>query len=669
MILRFFLPTLFLMGLFTPLVCRADEQSQRWEVVSGVGQDFHRDRFIELTHPPAPANPQLRLAPTYLVSNAMARSSKVVDELSEEESSKVVFSLGSIPESVRVLIYNGWGKYLPPRKIEINGHPYLHERDEAKMLTGGWDRFVIPREFLVEGRNEVVFQGPGTLWLDEDSPGGNSFKRLSPQSEWRTDCLGPEDRGTGEYIVRFRIKGHPPEGSILSPVIDLSQGVTSGETVSSNQACVAPLLALEEIEVSFNDETPETTAVRYDFRSGSTPEWSPSSWTPWRPAAKGAPLPLPQGRFIQWRATLQTERCELSPSIQEARFEVTGKKLGANFEKIRLTQPPDNDVKTSSYDFTYADPHHPRMRHLREKYHLEEIAAAGKTDAEKFLLVSQWIREQWEGWDMGKYDYCPQWDALEILELAPAKLALGMCTHYAATFVQAAASLGYPARSVIVDHHCLAEAWSDHYGKWMFVDTGLLAKNPIALKYVDNNGIPLNALDLHERYLKNDASDVTVVPDPSLSMKEFWKRYLNLYCRFAIPLRNDHLYNPMPQELEHGHTQYHWDGYLWWTDDLDPKYPEYSLLTNRPEDFYWTLNKTVIDLEDTLEKGRIKVFLHGPIPNLKEFQVRKNDADWERTRASFVWDLKPGVNHLEARAVNTMDLELPINELVLNYTP
>jgi hypothetical protein len=202
------------------------------------------------------------------------------------------------------------------------------------------------------------------------------------------------------------------------------------------------------------------------------------------------------------------------------------------------------------------------MRHLREKYCLEDIVKAGKTDAEKFMLLSQWIREQWEGWDMGEYDYCPQWDALEILELAPAKLALGMCTHYAAVFVQCAAALGYNARSVIVDHHCLAEAWSDHYGKWMFVDTGLVAKHPLAFKYVVD-GTPINALELHEFYLKGDASEVKVVPDPPFSLEDWWKRYLDLYVRFAIPLRNDHLYNPEPQELEHGHMQYHWDGYLW----------------------------------------------------------------------------------------------------------
>ncbi|MCB9782078.1 MAG: transglutaminase domain-containing protein [Candidatus Omnitrophica bacterium] len=665
MIQRFSLIALLALLAVTP--CRADEQTKEWVIPSFASSEFQRDRFIDLVESEDSSLQQLQLAPTYQISDNMARSSKVIDELSEGESAKKIFHLDSIPDAVRVLVYAGWDKHTPPGKFEINGHPYQHKRDKEKMLTGGWDRFTIRREQLKQGVNEIVFHGPCALWLDEDTSSGNSFKRLSPESEWRTDNLGPDDEGTGEWMIRFRVQGHPSEGTMVSPVIDLNQRSESADTVGDPHPDISPLFEIESIKNSFVSKAPEGTAIQYEVRTGSTPEFDPATWTQWFPSNDWEDQT--KGRFVQWRATLASGETEETPSVSQLNFHVRAKELGANFEKIKMTEAPDKEVKKSSYDFTYADPNHPLMRHLREKYNFEQIAAPGKTDAEKFMLISQWIREQWEGWDMGEYDYCPQWDALQILELAPAKLALGMCTHYAATFVQAAASLGYPARSVIVDHHCLAEAWSDYYGKWMFVDTGLLANNPIALKYVDENGIPLNALELHERYLKGDASDVTVIPDPSKSTKHFWKDYLNLYCRFGIPLRNDHLYNPMPQELEHGHMQYHWDGYLWWTDSLDPKYPEYSLLTNRPEDFYWTMNKTVIDLEDTLEEGKIRVMLHGPIPNLDKFQVKKNGGEWMDAESDFIWEIEPGENTLEARAVNTMEIVHPASELVLEYTP
>ncbi|MCA9449376.1 MAG: hypothetical protein KC931_19815, partial [Candidatus Omnitrophica bacterium] len=85
--------------------------------------------------------------------------------------------------------------------------------------------------------------------------------------------------------------------------------------------------------------------------------------------------------------------------------------------------------------------------------------------------------------------------------------------------------------------------------------------------------------------------------------------------------------------------------------------------------FYWTMNKTVIDLEDTPEEGKIRVMLHGPIPNLDKFQVKKNGGEWMDAESDFIWDLKSGENTLEARAVNTMGVVHPANELVLEYTP
>ena len=623
---------------------------QTWTVTVS-GDDFARcarDRFVEIDAEKKVA----RLAPTYLITQGMMRSSKVREELDGCEKIRRTFDLYSPSQEVEVLFYAGWGKDDSPSDFSVNGRPIRHVRDEEKMLTGGWDRFTIPGDYLKKGENEIVVSGTGSLWVDADAPGGHSAKKLLPESKWREDQLGPEHNLTGEYAFRFRVKGHPAKGVLTSPVLDLARTGTDGHGL-----VVAPRIEIENLKLVPEKETPGETAIEFQLRTGTTPDYEPGTWSEWFPPF--AATQAPKHRFAQWRAFLYTKDSDTTPVLKSVSLEAVGSREDPP-DSIQVVEAPDNEVQLSSYDFAYADPHHPRMRHLREKYCLEDIVKAGKTDAEKFMLLSQWIREQWEGWDMGEYDYCPQWDALEILELAPAKLGLGMCTHYAAVFVQSAAALGYNARSVIVDHHCLAEAWSDHYGKWMFVDTGLVAKHPLAFKYVVD-GTPINALELHEFYLKGDASEVKVVPDPPFSLEDWWKRYLDLYVRFAIPLRNDHLYNPEPQELEHGHMQYHWDGYLWWTDSLDPKYPEYSLQTNRPEDFYWTLNKTLIDLQATESEGVLRVHLYGPIPNLDEFRIRNDGGEWVKSEATFDWELHEGENSLEARAVNTMGIELPVN--------
>ena len=113
--------------------------------------------------------------------------------------------------------------------------------------------------------------------------------------------------------------------------------------------------------------------------------------------------------------------------------------------------------------------------------------------------------------------------------------------------------------------------------------------------------------------------------------------------------------------------QYHWDGHLWWTDSLDPRYPEYSLQTTRPEDFYWSLNKTRIDLEDTETTAALSVQLSGPIPNFARFEVSLDEGAWQESDPSFAWNLRPGSNTLRTKAINTMGLQGPVNRVVLEY--
>ena len=121
--------------------------------------------------------------------------------------------------------------------------------------------------------------------------------------------------------------------------------------------------------------------------------------------------------------------------------------------------------------------------------------------------------------------------------------------------------------------------------------------------------------------------------------------------------------------MEHGQSQYHWDGFLWWTDSLDPKFPEYSYQTQRPEDFYWTLNKTLIDVQDTDSPGELSIRLHGPIPNLRTFMIEDGSGGWKESEREFTWKLRDGKNRLQAKAVNSMGIEGPVNKVEIQYTP
>lgn len=610
-----------------------------------------RDRFTDYC---ADAG-GLCLAPTWLIADAMARSSKILESLTPDVEAKKLFELPAAVESAEVLFHGGGGTEEEPLLITVNGHEIRHVQDLERMLTGGWDRETIPGHYLRPGRNELVFSGAGTLVIDADEPGRNSFKRLGGRGEWKGDMLGAGNVLTGEYVVRLRVRGHPQEGVATSPVIDLAA-----------EEAVAPGMEVKTLRLSAAPETPPGTSVRFEVRSGSTALYASDRWTSWRPADSGETLP--GGRFVQWRAVLSSGDPAVTPLVKSVTIEASGRTAGANHPRIEVISAPQNDLAVSSYPFDYADPHHPRMRHLREKYRLEEVVAPGQTETERFALLRQWVRRQWEGWNDNTYNYCPQWDALEILELAPQNLALGMCTHYAAVFTQCAGALGYHARPVIVDHHCLTEIWSDEHGKWILQDPGLLPGHEVAFQY-EEAGVPINALEMHRLAAAGRMGDLEFVPPAPDPDERLRTMFVQLYQRFGMPLRNDHLYRPEPQELEQGMDQYHWDGHLWWTDSLDPRYPEYSLQTNRPEDFYWDLNRTRIDLRDTETAAALAVRLSGPIPHLDRFEVSVDQGEWEESGASFQWSLRPGRNRLRARAVNTMGLKGPENRVELEYRP
>ena len=350
-----------------------------------------RDRFIDFSA----ASGTLGLAPTYLIADAMARSSKISEPLTDAIQVKKIFELPSAVEKAEILFFGGGGSEQNPMLITVNGNEIRHVQDRKKMLTGGWDRETIPGHFLQQGSNELIFSGAGFLLIDADRPGKNSFKRLSGESsEWKSDILGPENNLSGEYVVRIRIHGYPPEGTLTSPIIDMAA-----------EYALSPKIEVSDLRLSADLALQPQTAIRFAVRTGSTAWYAPDKWSPWR-AADSANT-LPGQRFVQWRATLSSRDARITPLAKKVTIEASGQISGVNHPDIEVIEAPDNAIAVSSYDFDYADPHHPRMRHLREKYRLEEIVAPGKTEMEKFALLRQWVRRQWEGWNENDLQLLP----------------------------------------------------------------------------------------------------------------------------------------------------------------------------------------------------------------------------------------------------------------------
>lgn len=603
-------------------------------------RDFCRDRHID-----AQTRPSVRLAPTLLLTHEMGVDGDWREELTPTTWAKVEFDLPSAKvKGAELLFYVNADTTTRthPMRLLVNGHRLIHRQDPERMLTGGWDRCRIPARYLKEGKNEFIFSHSGVLHVDpfpgglEKNPISHSSRTFDGGQTWHQAAHGPHANLAGEYLVRLRLKGYPPAGCLTSPVIDLADPEGKG--------CLAPLMKIASVALIPRCRLPRGTRIEFEMRSGTTPAFDPRTWSPWRQTTC---LEQP-GRFAQWRAHLFTETADRTPVLQAVSLKVEADIDRASLKGMELLELDQPKLVRSSYNFAYLGPS-PRQERLLQQYRLKQVIAAGKTELEQLALLRDWVHSQWLGWQSDKYPYCPPWDPLEILEVTKGNWGFGMCTHYGATFAGCAAALGFVSRVLVIDHHCLAEVWSEDLQKWILEDPGP-AREFDATYEVD--GVPVNALEIHQLLARGEQGKIMANKLPQ-GQVEPMSAYVQSFVRFGIPLRNTHLVAAEPAELRHGYSQYHWDGYLWWSDDSDPRYPEYSLQSSRPGDFYWSVNQTRLYLQATGESGVLRVDLEHTTPNFSHFLVQFDGGEWqERRELPMTWKLHLGENELAVRSVN-----------------
>ncbi len=602
---------------------------------------FVRDRHVD-----AQSSPHARLAPTLLLTREMGVNGDIPEALSDTSWARITFDLpAAVTQDAELLFYVNadTSTQQNPMHLRVNGHQIEHHQNREAMLTGGWDRCRIPATSLRQGNNEFVFHGNGVLHVDPfpgglpDPPRSHSTRSFDGGATWHPGTHGPDGNLHGEYMVRLRLHGYAPGGLLTSSVIDLAD--------PQDEGVIAAAPAFSRAELNAQVETPGGTAIEFRLRTGSTPGFDPRTWTPWMSCTR---LDNPR-RFVQWQARLSTTSATTTPVLNSVALQIESSgqdKAQTAAQLLELDQPL---LIRSSYPFTCLAPDH-RQERLRQEYRLDQVVAAGKTELEQLALLRDWVHSQWLGWQSGKYPYCPPWDPLEILSTTKGNWGFGMCTHYGATFAGCAAALGFVSRSIVVDHHCLAEVWSEDLQKWILEDAGPSREYDATYEL---DGTPLNALELHA-LLQRGKQDKVMANKLPQGQTEPMSDHVKSFVRFGIPLRNNHLIHPEPAELRHGYGQYHWDGYLWWSDAIEPRYPEYSLQTSRPADFYWSVNQTRVYLQATDAPDCLQLLLDHTMPNFSHFLVRCNGGDWEtQAGPTLEWPLQPGDNSVEVRAVNT----------------
>lgn len=613
-----------------------------------------RDRFVYIGASCTGA----RLAHSWLVATEEGITAKHPQTLSGSTQIKKIFNI-PLPqcEGAMLCIFHGGGSSNSPMRIQFNDQTILHDANHITAAGRGWEYEPVAPELIRKGTNTLVFSGAGTLMLDTRNPNMGSAVSYDAGHSWH--------QAAGEYIVRLRISGYPAEGLLTSEALDTALGVDP-------KRVIGPWPQFERAVISADTDAPQGTEIAFQWRVGTTRCFSPAKWTPWQ---EGVEVKLAGARYMQWRAILRTKDGTKTPLLKSISLSLFPKvdAVPSETSDLRVTRYDMPENAPDSYEFVYEGAT-PRILYLGEKYKLASIPPAEGTDLDRTSAIRYWCSHQWDkGWDWGKYQYIPPWDALILMDMAPSNLCLGMCTHYSTLYVQASVALGYVSRHVILDYHCIAETYLNDLGKWVIQDVGPGAGPkgyPIGVHY-EAKGISLNSIEMHQLFLS--AGSVQAVPDkadgeptPYTKEKNLW-----LYSRFGIPLRNNHLSVPEPAEEEHGQDHYHYNGYLWWTDN--PDNPEqtvshFSLLSNRPADFYPRINQTWIDLERK-ESRLLGVALSGNTPNFKQYEVRLDNGAWKKSESSFTWPLRTGTNTLAARSVNAFGIfGQPAVVEVLNIT-
>ena len=545
--------------------------------------------------------------------------------------------------------------------LEINGHRISHAYTaENKSFHGkidaywsvGWEVVSIPPKALKAGLNDVIIRsesGPGwKLYIDTMRCQKRSAKSIDGGKTWSVERLGLNDFCVGEYVVRLNLNRHPSTGTLVSPPIDMA-AVADGSPI-------APRVTIKGVCLCPDVSLPRGTGLILQWRSGSSPSYRPDSWGSWQ--AVSGPVCMPKShRFFQWKASLTTAHGNATPVLRGVSVEISGQVVKKANPQLSVKAASNEPLIRSSYPFSFQLADEPRLKLLRERWRLDHVIGAAKNEFDKFLRLKRWTRQQWEdGWDRGAVEFVPPWDAMVVLELASRKLSLGMCTHYASTFVQCCLAVGLQARVCITTAHCVAEIWSSDHRKWVMMDPGCdIDDGRKGTRHFERHGVPMSAHDLNRATANQDFDGLVEICDPE-AIGGTDAENASRYYQFCATLRNNYLTSLYPEEPEHGAVTYTYDGHVWYESDAMPL-PQFSVTSRRPGDFDWSVNQTSIALQQGSEPNSVTVLLDTVTPNFATYLVRVNEGEWKPSEERFMWRLTKGDNTLQVKSSNQFGVE------------
>jgi hypothetical protein len=299
---------------------------------------------------------------------------------------------------------------------------------------------------------------------------------------------------------------------------------------------------------------------------------------------------------------------------------------------------------------------------LRTAYDLPGIAGDDPAEFARIRRVLAWAATRWS--HSGDNE-CRDANALKLLRRAERGERF-RCVEYAILLANSLTALGHPARMVglarypvahgIGRGHVVTEVWSNEFDKWIILD----AQNNAW--WTAGAGSPLSADECRQLYVTGQGERLHMVSQHADWEHErqarFWAPYFH-HLDFETqevyfgPRIGSHRFEYLAAGVE---PELYFQGYprnLVYTSDRDLAYP--------------TLNQTTVSLTRAARTGEsVDVALAHTMPFFASFEVRFDDReDWSSTTDRFTWQLEPGHNVLEVRAVNLAGIRGRASRVVL----
>lgn len=558
-------------------------------------------------------------------------------------------------------------------KASVNGKAV--ELKPAGKAGDYWQAYPIPPDVLKAGKNEIILSGSGKVWIAraEDFAAGSVNRLKHPNrsarsadagKSWDYDRLGPAGDIDGEYCVRLFLDHSRPTGSLTLPAMDA--GNLAGRTV-------APPLA-KPVPVRMRLD-PEAGAVRLRIRSGTTATPDAKNWSDWKDLDSGGELRDPNGRYFQLSVELSGADLLRPARLKGLRVEASPPQAADWPAKLKVVEARNAEIVLTAIPFVYEPFEHHRLKELRARHKLDEVAKEAQTEFELIERLARWSAGRWERGHL-KEGY-PPWDALEILKPhADGKPVGGFCQQYNLVFLQACESFGVPGRAVSIgvgDHggkvrgggHEVVELWSNQFRKWVYVDGNL------AWYAVDaESGTPLSLWELRARQLRV-LNEKPAEPIRIVHLVEGGKRWEGLrgwpaFLELRLIPRSNFLEKKSPLPLNQGMRGWFWTGHHVWSDADQPASLLYGNRVSDRRNWEWTLNQARYTLEATATAGELRVHLDTRTPGFDTFLADVDAAGAKPVTSGFIWKLRPGKNALEVRPRNVAGREGITSRVVID---